>query len=143
MSARTAERRDEYRYFVEMPTRWHDNDQLGHVNNVTYYRFFENIIASFTMDVLGIDWMHDPVIPLAVETSCRFWRPLSFPETVEVGLCVAHMGTTSIIYNIGLFSQGHETAAASGRFVHVFVDRDAQTPVDLPASARRICPKYT
>ncbi|MBM3565849.1 MAG: acyl-CoA thioesterase, partial [Alphaproteobacteria bacterium] len=117
------ERRAHYRYFMSIPTRWMDNDMLGHVNNVTYYRFFEAIVVRFSMDVGRLDWHGDPVIPYAVESMCRYWRPVSYPETVEAGLRVGRMGNSSITYEIALFTEGADEPAATGHFVHVFIDR--------------------
>jgi acyl-CoA thioester hydrolase len=68
-----------------------------------------------------------------IETQCNYFAPLAFPQTVEAGLRVAHLGQSSVRYEVGLFAEGSETAAACGHFVHVYVDRDTRRPVPLPA----------
>ena len=80
----TRQTRKDFPYLIQIPTRWSDNDMLGHVNNVLYYRYFEAIVVRFLMEEAGIDWINDAVSPQAVETLCRFHRPLSFPETFDV-----------------------------------------------------------
>ncbi|HYW13292.1 MAG TPA: thioesterase family protein [Longimicrobium sp.] len=136
MSRRPPAARGEFTHFLALPTRWMDNDVYGHVNNVVYYSFFDTAVNRFLIDrgVLRID--ASPVIGLVVETGCRYHRPLAFPDTVEVGIRVAHLGTSSVRYELGIFRHGDDTAAAEGHFVHVYVDRDARTPTPLPAATR-------
>jgi acyl-CoA thioester hydrolase len=136
VSRRPPAARGEFAHFLALPTRWMDNDVYGHVNNVVYYSFFDTAVNRFLIDrgVLRID--AGPVIGLVVETGCRYHRPLAFPDTVEVGIRVAHLGTSSVRYELGIFRHGDDTAAAEGRFVHVYVDRDARTPTALPAEMR-------
>jgi acyl-CoA thioester hydrolase len=136
VSRRPPATRGEFAHFLPLPTRWMDNDAYGHVNNVVYYSFFDTAVNRFLIDrgVLRID--ASPVIGLVVETGCRYHRPLAFPDTVEVGVRVAHLGTSSVRYELGVFREGDETAAAEGHFVHVYVDRDTRTPTPLPADLR-------
>ena len=128
--------RDAYRAFLRIPTRWMDNDAYGHVNNVVYYSYFDTAVNEHLIRVGGLDIAKDPVIGLVVETSCRFARPLSFPDVVEAGLRVTKLGSTSVVYAIGLFRRGENDAAAQGRFVHVWVDRATQRPVRVPDTIR-------
>jgi len=118
-------RRAEFRAWRSVPTRWMDNDHYGHVNNVVYYSYFDTAVNGYLIDTAGLDIRTQPAIGLVVETSCQFLRTLSFPETLDVGLRVLRLGASSIVYRIGVFKLGVETAAAVGRFVHVYVD--AQT----------------
>ncbi|HST61386.1 MAG TPA: thioesterase family protein [Longimicrobium sp.] len=136
MSRRPPAARGEFAHFLALPTRWMDNDAYGHVNNVVYYSFFDTAVNRFLIDrgVLRIDAR--PVIGLVVETGCRYHRPLAFPDTVEVGVRVAHLGTSSVRYELGIFRHGDDTAAAEGHFVHVYVDRDTRTPTPLPVEMR-------
>ena len=122
VSGQPNKRRRDFSYRISIPTRWSDNDMLGHVNNVSYYRYFEAIVVRFQMEEAGVDWLKDKISPQAVETLCQFHRPLSFPETVEAGLRVERIGNSSVTFEIALFSEENETPAASGHFVHVFVD---------------------
>lgn len=113
-----------------------DNDAYGHVNNATYYSYFDTVVNEHLVRAGGLDIASDPVIGLVVETSCVFRKSLSFPETIDAGLAVTKLGSSSVAYEIALFPQGDDEAAALGRFVHVWVDRARQRPVAIPAKIR-------
>ena len=136
MGDRQQETRARYRHFLAIPTRWMDNDSYGHVNNVTYYSYFDTAVNEHLITAGGLDVRNGPVVGFVVETSCRFHRPLSFPETVDVGLRITRLGTSSVTYEIGLFASGVDEPAATGRFVHVWVDRESVRPVAMPARIR-------
>ncbi len=128
--------RERYRRFLAIPTRWMDNDSYGHVNNVTYYSYFDTAVNEHLIREGGLDIANDPAIGLVVETGCTFHASLSFPETIDAGLVVTKLGRTSVAYRIGLFRSGEDAPAATGRFVHVWVDRRTQRPVALPPRIR-------
>ncbi|WP_372623714.1 acyl-CoA thioesterase [Falsiroseomonas sp.] len=130
--------RAEYRYFLEIPTRWMDNDVYRHVNNVTYYSWFDTVVARFLLGSGAINLTDSPVIGVVVETLCRYHAPIAFPETVTAGLRVEGLGNTSIRYGIAIFREDEEVASADGHFVHVYVDRATQTrPTPLPDALRK------
>jgi acyl-CoA thioester hydrolase len=143
MNKKNPPTRAAFPFFLSLPTRWGDNDQMGHVNNVLYYRYIEALTIHFMMDECGLDWMTDPVYPLAVESLCRFHRSLSFPEVIEGGLRVDRIGNSSLTYDIALFSAGHEAPAATGHMVHVFVARESEKPVRVPDAIRAVCERFS
>ena len=128
--------RDEYPHLLEIPTRWNDNDVYGHVNNVEYYAFFDTVINAWLIAEGGLDIHAGETIGLCVESHCEFRAALAFPETVEAALRVGHLGRSSVRYEIGLFRKGVEEPAATGWFVHVFVDREGRRSVEIPAPLR-------
>ncbi|MEV8377532.1 thioesterase family protein [Kribbella sp. NPDC056861] len=128
--------RSAYPHFLAIGTRWKDNDVYGHVNNVEYYSFFDTVINEFLIRVGELDIHRGDVIGLCVESQCGFQQSLAFPETVDAGLRVAKLGNSSVTYEIGLFREGSAEPAATGRFVHVFVDRADRRPVPIPAGIR-------
>jgi acyl-CoA thioester hydrolase len=125
-----------YRHFLSIPTRWMDNDVYGHVNNVIYYSYFDTVINRYLIEAGGLDVEKSPVIGIAAETMCRFHRSFAFPETVEAGLRVGHLGNSSVRYEIGLFGAAEDGARAEGHFVHVFVERANNKPVPIPDRMR-------
>jgi len=127
------EPRSAYRVFRPITTRWMDNDQYGHVNNVVYYSWFDTAVNAHLIEQGALDVAHGQVIGLVVETQCHYFAPLAFPQTIEAGLRVAHIGSSSVRYEVGLFAQGAPMTAARGHFVHVYVDRASQRPAPLPA----------
>lgn len=136
MSDDTLETRDRYPHFLGLQTRWSDNDIYGHVNNVTYYSYFDTVVNCFLIDEGGLDIQEDGVIGVAVETMCRFKKPITYPESIDAGLRVGKLGNSSVRYEIGIFRKGDSEAAASGHFVHVFVDRASGKPVPIPDAIR-------
>lgn len=133
---RRTETRADYPHHLAIPTRWKDNDIYGHVNNVVYYAYFDTVINEYLIRAGGLDIAAGPVIGLAIETMCRFHRELTFPETVDAGLRVGRLGNSSVRYEIALFGEGAEAPAATGHFVHVFVDRATRRPVPVPDAIR-------
>jgi acyl-CoA thioester hydrolase len=133
---RIASSRKSYAHFTKISTRWMDNDVYGHINNVVYYSFFDTAVNEHLVMSGCLDIANSPVIGLVVETSCRYFKPISFPATVHAGLRVAKLGTSSVRYEIGLFLNGDEIAAAEGYFVHVYVDRATNKPVPVPDKFR-------
>ena len=126
----------DYPHVRPIPTRWNDNDVYGHINNVEYYAFFDTVINAWLIEEGGLDIHRGAVIGLCAESHCAFHAPLAFPETVEAALRVGHLGRSSVRYEIGLFAAGRVDPAATGWFVHVFVDREARGAVEIPAPLR-------
>jgi|SRR5688500_10428487 acyl-CoA thioester hydrolase len=113
-----------------------DNDVYGHVNNVVYYSYFDTVVNEYLVSSGSLDIQRSRVIGLVVETRCRYFRPIAFPDTVHAGLRVARLGNTSVRYEVGLFRDDEGEAAAQGHFVHVYVDRETRRPAELPAPLR-------
>jgi acyl-CoA thioester hydrolase len=128
--------RADFPHRLVIPTRWHDNDVYGHVNNVDYYAFFDTVINAWLVREGGLDIHEGAVIGLCAESHCKFHAAITFPEAVEAGLRVGHLTRSSARYEIGLFREGVETPAATGWFVHVFVDRESRRPADIPDRLR-------
>jgi acyl-CoA thioester hydrolase len=125
-----------YRFFLDVPTRWMDNDVYGHVNNVVYYAYFDTVINRFLIDEGGLDIAGGAAIGVCVESHCKYRRGVAFPDALEAGLRVEHLGGSSVRYGVGIFRRGEEQAAAEGYFVHVFVDRATRRPTPVPDAIR-------
>jgi acyl-CoA thioester hydrolase len=130
--------RSDYRVHRLIPTRWMDNDAYGHVNNVVYYSWFDTVVNAWLIEQGLLDIHHGNPIGLVVETGCRYNRSVAFPETVEAGLRIAKLGNSSVRWEVGLFTAGHETPAAEGHFVHVYVERETRRPAPLPDAWRQV-----
>jgi acyl-CoA thioester hydrolase len=130
------ERRGNYRHTLVIPTRWMDNDVYRHVNNVVYYSYFDTVVNEYLMRQGVLDYDQGDVVGFVVETACQYHRPLRFPDRIDAALRVAHLGTSSVRYEIGLFREGDEAPAATGHFVHVYVRRPDMRPTPLPAELR-------
>lgn len=128
--------REDFPFWYHVATRWNDNDQLGHVNNVVYYSYFEACIVNFVQIKCENDWMKSPSIPYAAESNCKFLRPVAFPSQLNVGLNVTHIGRSSVKYSLALFVEGESEASATSEWVHVWVDRNEERPVPIPDKAK-------
>lgn len=128
--------RADYPHFLPIPTRWMDNDLYGHVNNVVYYSYFDTVVNRYLIDPGGLDIHNGTVVGIVAETQCRFFKSFAYPEVVDAGLRVGRLGNSSVRYEIGLFGEGEDAARAEGHFVHVFVDRQSNRPVPMPATIR-------
>ena len=132
MSRPQPEPRDRYRHFSRIDTRWMDNDVYGHINNVVYYSYFDTVVNRYLIEAGALDIAQGAVIGFVVESHCNYHAPLAFPQPVDAGLRVAHVGASSVRYEVGVFAAGAPLAAACGHFIHVYVDRITQRPVALP-----------
>ncbi|HEY6459740.1 MAG TPA: thioesterase family protein [Polyangiaceae bacterium] len=131
--------RARFPHFLAVPTRWMDNDAYGHVNNVVYYSYFDTVINRYLVEEGGLDIANGAVIGLCVESHCRYAKPVAFPDDLDAGLRVEHLGRSSVRYGIGIFARGtppEGAACAEGWFVHVFVDRATRTSTPLPDRLR-------
>jgi acyl-CoA thioester hydrolase len=125
--------RSRFPRFQTITTRWMDNDIYGHVNNVVHYSFFDTAVNRYLIEAGALDIHAGAVIGLVVQTQCHYFESIAFPQTVHAGLRVAHLGRSSVRYEVGLFADDAPLAAAVGHFVHVYVDRASRRPVPLPA----------
>jgi acyl-CoA thioester hydrolase len=132
----TNPRDNAFPHWDTITTRWMDNDMYGHVNNVQYYSFFDTVVTTWLVSEGGLDPANAPVIGLCVESQCTFHAPLSFPDRVVAGLRIGHVGRSSVRYEVVLYAEGSAEPAASGHFVHVYVDRSSRRPAEIPPELR-------
>lgn len=142
MSKPTLKQREQFRFFFPIQTRWADNDIYGHVNNVTYYSYFDTAANSLLIQKTGFDIHNSEIIGLVVDSACSFLQELSFPEVVEVGVAIGKMGNSSLRYELAIFKQDQQHAAAQGHFVHVFVDRENRKSTAIPPAMREVLEQY-
>ena len=135
--------RGDFRLFRPLATRWMDNDVYGHVNNVVYYSYFDTAVNGWLVEEGLLDPAKSQIVGYVVETGCTYFEPVAFPEPLEAGLLATHVGRTSVRYRIGIFRAGADLAAAQGHFVHVYVDRETQAPVEIPPDTRRALARLT
>ena len=137
------EGREAYKAFRSISTRWMDNDVYGHVNNVVYYSWFDTAVNATLIEQGVLDIHGGQTIGLVIETQCNYFAPLAFPQTIEAGIRVARLGSSSVRYEVGLFAQGEPLTAAKGHFIHVYVDRDTRRPVPLPTPLKQFLETLT
>jgi acyl-CoA thioester hydrolase len=132
-------RRDDYAVWRQATTRWADDDVYGHMNNARYFELIDTAVNAHLAEATGVDIRSLPAIGVVAEVGCRYFQEMGYPAPVDMGLVVDKVGTSSVVYRIGLFqgdpSGAGAEAAAEGRFVHVYVDNTAG-----PGAARTVSP---
>jgi acyl-CoA thioester hydrolase len=128
--------RDDYKVFYPITTRWADNDIYGHVNNVTYYAYFDTAANRYLIEEGGLDISDGTIVGYVVNSGCQYHAPITYPETIEAGVRVDKLGNSSVQYGIAIFKAGEDVAVAHGHFVHVFVERAANRSVPIPDNLR-------
>jgi acyl-CoA thioester hydrolase len=130
--------REAFACFAPMTTRWSDNDPYGHLNNVVYYVLFDAAVNALLIEAGLLDIIGSDVVGLVVESECRFFSSLAFPDAIEVGVAVEHLGKSSVRYRLAVFKAGAPVAAAAGRYTHVYVERASGRPTSIPDGHRRL-----
>ncbi|WP_168417423.1 MULTISPECIES: thioesterase family protein [Acinetobacter] len=134
--------RNQYTFFVPIQTRWADNDMYGHVNNVTYYSYFDSTANALLIQKAGFEPKRSPCIGLVVSSTCHFLQELSYPEVIEVGVAIQKIGNSSLIYDLAIFKHGQQQASAQGQVVHVFVERNTRQSFPIPQNMREALQAY-
>jgi len=134
--------RDEFALFRPLQTRWADNDMYGHMNNVVHYALFDTAINGWLIEQGLLNPIEGDMVGLVVETGCSYFSETGFPDRITAGIRIGHLGGSSVRYEIALFANDAETAAAQGHFVHVYVDRETRKPQALPSAWRMLLEDY-
>jgi acyl-CoA thioester hydrolase len=130
--------RSDYGVWRTATTRWADDDVYGHMNNARYFELLDTAVNAHLAEATGTDIRDLPAIGVVAEVSCRYFREIGYPQPVEMGLRLEKLGTSSVIYRIGLFQGDHDEAAAEGRFVHVYVSGPEREVTPIPAEIRSV-----
>jgi acyl-CoA thioester hydrolase len=126
-----------YRDFFPIITRWADNDAFGHVNNATYYTYYDSAVTGWLLQ-RGLLAFSGGRMWMVAETGCRFYSEVLFPQTLAVGMRVARLGSTSVRWDLALFREDSDIASSEGLMVHVHVDRVTRRPTPIPADLRTL-----
>ena len=124
--------RSGYTYFKSITTRWIDNDVFGHINNVNYYSYFDTTVNHYLIEAAGFEIHADAIIGFVVHSECDYFKPIAFPDAIEIGLRLIKIGNSSVTYGLAVFKKGEKKPSAQGSFVHVFVNRKDQKSVVIP-----------
>ena len=126
-----------YRYFIDISTRWMDNDIYGHVNNVSYYSYFDTAANTFLINKGGLDIQRDKIVGFVVASNCEYKKPIAFPQQLEIGFRANKISNRSVEYGLAVFVKGESEAVACGSFTHVFVDKQSNKAVAIPEKIRK------
>lgn len=126
-----------YFYSIQISTRWMDNDIYGHVNNVTYYSYFDTVANRYLIERGGLDIHAAEIVGFVVASNCEYFSPIAFPQQLEVFFRVNKLGTKSVEYGIAIFNEDQDLASACGTFTHVFVERASGASTAIPKKIRQ------
>ncbi len=129
-------KRSDYKQFYTITTRWMDNDVYGHVNNVTYYSYFDTAVNQYLIEHGKLDIKNAPIVGYVVNSNCNYLSGIAYPDELEAGIVVNKLGNSSVTYGVGIFKKGEDKACAYGDFVHVFVNRAENKSVPIPDTIR-------
>lgn len=129
--------RTDYAFITSITTRWSDNDIYGHVNNVTYYSYFDTVANTYLIEYGHLNIHNDDIVGYVVNSGCNYYAPVAFPDKLEGGLRVNRLGVSSVEYGLAIFKEGEDVAVADGHFVHVFVDKQTNKSVPIPDMIRK------
>ena len=124
--------RSDYKCFYSISTRWTDNDIYGHINNITYYSYFDTAVNQYLIENASLNIQDSPIIGYVVNSNCNYLSGISFPGIIDVGIVVKKLGKTSVTYEIGIFKDGESKVSAYGEFIHVFVNRSEKKSIPIP-----------
>jgi len=109
------------------------------MNNARYFELIDTAVNVHLAEATGVDIRQLPAVGVVAEVSCRYFREIGYPDPIDLGLVVDRVGTSSVVYRIGMFQGPSDEAAAEGRFVHVYVGntgRGDRATVPLPDVVR-------
>jgi len=130
--------RTDFHFTKDITTRWMDNDAFGHVNNVTYYSYFDTIANTYLIERVGIDFQTSPVIAFIVNSQCSYFSSIAYPDKIVGAFRVNRIGNSSVEYGVAIFKEGQESASAYGTMTHVFVDRKTEKPIKIEGMLREV-----
>ena len=126
---------DDYGHTAPFATRWNDNDVYGHINTAVYYEAMDTTINRWLITSGHLDVTAGDSIGVCASSSCEYVASGSFPDVLTVGLRAGRLGATSVTWETAIAGPDGELLA-TGRFVHVFVDRRTRRPAPISSGLR-------
>jgi acyl-CoA thioester hydrolase len=130
--------RADFVVFEDVQSRWSDNDAYGHINNAVYYSFFDTAVNRYLIENNVLDILKSEIIGLVIETQCKYFSPIIYPDLIRVGMKVTHLGNSSVKFEVAIFKNDDDIASAVGHFVHVYVDRKSNKSTPIPQNVRTL-----
>ena len=127
-----------YPVIVELPVEWGDMDAFGHVNNVTFYRYFENSRITY-LEKIGL-WEHMKMYsvgPILASSRCQYKAPLTYPDTVSVGSRVTVIEEDRFLMEHIIYSHKLERLSAEGDGTIVIFDYKKGKKAPIPEDIRK------
>ncbi|CAA9214907.1 MAG: hypothetical protein AVDCRST_MAG54-292 [uncultured Actinomycetospora sp.] len=126
---------NDYAHWQDVTTRWNDNDQYGHLNNVVHHSIMDTVVNRWLIETGCLDPHGGDTAGLVKQVHCEYVAQAGFPDVVSVGLRVGELGNTSVRFEVGMYRSDGELFF-TGHFVHAFVDRASEETVPIEGERR-------
>ena len=127
-----------YPVLYKTPVAWGEMDALGHVNNIVYFRYFESARSDYFQKIGVWESAREKGIGVILHsTSCRFKRPLTYPDTVTVGTRVTEIHADRFTMEYAVYSHSGKCVAADGSGIIVVYDYRKNEKCKMPAEMRK------
>ena len=128
-----------YPVVIEIPVHWGEMDAFQHVNNIVYFRYFEDVRIAYFEKFNTIDFMaRTGVGPILAATSCRFKTPLTYPDKVLVAAKVTAIEEDRFLMDYRVVSTRHQRVAAKGDGVIVTFNYRENKKAAVPEELKRL-----
>ena len=131
----------DFAFQSDMEVEWGDMDALQHVNNVEYFKYFQNArIAYFEKNNSNNLFSESRISTILASTQCKFIYPLFYPDTISVGSRVESMANDYFTMKYAVISHKNQRLVAIGDAKVVMFDyaKNSKTPIPKEIKKRII-----
>ena len=123
---------------VDLNIEWGDMDALQHVNNIEYFKYFQVArIAYFEKINSDSEFGETPIPLILASTQCKFIYPLTYPDSISVGVRVDAMADQYFTMKYAVVSHQHQRLAAIGDAKVVMFDYVNNKKTSIPDEIRK------
>lgn len=123
----------QYPIIHQQPIHWGEMDAFNHLNNVVYYRYAESARIGY-LQTLGM--FDGDMVTVLAQSSCQYLRPVTYPDTLLLGVRCQRLGTTSIVMEYSYYSCAQKAIVATADAVIVRLDSDGENKLPWSAEER-------
>jgi acyl-CoA thioester hydrolase len=123
----------DYPIIIDIPVAWGEMDSFKHVNNVCYFRYFESARTKYVEELKILDFMNDYAKgPILSGTSAKFIAPVTYPDTLTVGIRSIKAEGGKVTQEYAIWSQEQSRLVTKGESTMLFFDYNTGKPCDIP-----------
>jgi acyl-CoA thioester hydrolase len=127
-----------YPVIVRQPVVWGDMDAYQHVNNVVYFRYFENARLEYFRQLGWLEYEKETEIgPILAATQARFRRPLTYPDNIAIAARAVDLGEDRFTLEHIIVSEAQAAVATEGTGLVVIYHYGQKHKTAMPAELRR------
>lgn len=122
-----------YPVIHQQPIHWGEMDAFSHLNNVVYYRYAESARIAY-LQALGM--FDGDMVTVLAASSCQYLRPVTYPDTLLLGVRCQRLGSTSIVMEYSYYSMAQQAIVATADAVVVRLDSKGENKVPWTVDER-------